>query len=161
MFRKPNLMTEAAKNFLAAIVASSDDAIISKDLNGIILSWNEGARRIFGYEADEIVGQSILRLIPPELHHEEDFILSKIRSGERIDHFDTTRVRKNGEKFPISVTISPIKDDSGTIVGASKIARDITDRLRGAESRSRLAAIVDSAEDAIISKDLDGMITSW
>ena len=161
MSRKPNLMTEAAKNFLAAIVASSDDAIISKDLNGIILSWNEGARRIFGYEADEIVGQPILRLIPPELHHEEDFILSKIRSGERLEHFETTRVRKNGEKFPISVTISPIKDDSGTIVGASKIARDITDRRRGEESRSRLAAIVDSAEDAIISKDLDGMITSW
>jgi len=161
IFGKPSVLTDAAKNFLAAIIASSDDAIVSKDLNGIITTWNEGARRIFGYEADEIVGQSILRLIPPELHHEEDFILGKIRAGERIEHFETTRVRKNGEKFPISVTISPIKDDSGRIIGASKIARDISDRRRADESRSRLAAIVESADDAIISKNLDGIITSW
>lgn len=161
LFGKPNVLTESAKNFLAAIITSSDDAIISKDLNGIISSWNEGARRVFGYEADEIVGQSILRLIPAELHHEEDFILAKIRSGQRIEHFETTRVRKNGERFPISVTISPIKDDNGKIIGASKIARDITDRRRADESRFRLAAIVDSAEDAIISKDLNGIITTW
>ncbi len=79
---KPSALTEAAKDFLAAIITSSDDAIISKDLNGVISSWNEGARRMFGYEASEIVGHSILRLIPPELHHEEDFILAKIRSGQ-------------------------------------------------------------------------------
>lgn len=160
-FDKQNLLPEVEKNFLAAIIASSDDAIVSKDLNGIIRSWNEGARRIFGYEADEIVGQSILRLIPEELHHEEDFILGKIRAGERVDHFETIRVRKNGERFPISVTISPIRDDSGTIVGASKIGRDISDRRRADESRFQLAAIVDSADDAIISKDLNGIITSW
>lgn len=158
---KPIVLTQAARNFLAAIIASSDDAIISKDLNGIIMSWNEGAHRIFGYEADEIVGQPILRLIPKDLHHEEDFILAKIRSGERIDHFETTRLRKNGEKFPVSVTISPIRDDTGAIIGASKIARDISDRRRAEESRFRLAAIVDSADDAIISKNLDGIITSW
>lgn len=158
---KPVVMTDAARNFLAAIVASSDDGIISKDLNGIISSWNEGARRIFGYEADEIVGQSVLRLIPEELHSEEDFILGKIRAGERIEHFETTRVRKNGERFPVSVTISPIRDDNGAIIGASKVARDISDRRRAEESRSRLAAIVDSADDAIISKDLNGVITSW
>jgi PAS domain S-box-containing protein len=144
-----------------AVIASSDDAIISKDLNGIIRSWNEGARRIFGYEADEIIGQTILRLIPPELHPDEDIILAKIRAGERIDHFETIRVRKNGERFPISVTISPIKDDAGVIVGASKIARDISERRRAVESRFRLAAIVESADDAIISKDLNGIITSW
>jgi PAS domain S-box-containing protein len=161
LFGKPNLLTEAATNFLKAIIASSDDAIISKDLNGIITSWNEGARRIFGYEADEIIGQSILRLIPRELYHEEDSILAKIRAGERIDHFETTRVRKNGERFPISVTISPIKGDNGEILGASKIARDISERRRAEESRLRLAAIVDSADDAIIGKDLDGIITSW
>ena len=161
LFGKASVLTGAAKNFLAAIITSSDDAIISKDLNGIISSWNEGARRIFGYEADEIVGQSILRLIPPELQHEEDFILAKIRSGQRIEHFETTRVRKNGEKFAISVTISPIKDDNGRIIGASKIARDITERRRGDESRFRLAAIVDSADDAIISKDLNGIIQTW
>jgi PAS domain S-box-containing protein len=161
VFGKPTVLTETAKNFLAAIIASSDDAIISKDLNGIITSWNEGARRIFGYEADEIVGQSVLRLIPVELQHEEDFILAKIRSGQRIEHFESTRVRKNGERFPISVTISPIRDDSGKIIGASKIARDISDRRRAEESRFRLAAIVDSADDAIISKDLNGIIRTW
>jgi PAS domain S-box-containing protein len=161
LFGSQNPLTDVARNFLAAIVASSDDAIISKDLDGIISSWNEGARRIFGYEAEEIVGQPILRLIPPELAHEEDYILSKIRAGERIEHFETTRVKKSGERFAISVTISPIKDDSGVVIGASKIARDISDRKRLDESRSRLAAIVDSADDAIIGKNLDGTITSW
>jgi PAS domain S-box-containing protein len=161
VFGTPNLLTEAAKNFLMAVIASSDDAIISKDLNGIISSWNGGARRIFGYEADEIIGQSILRLIPEELHHEEEIILAKLRAGERVDHFETIRVRKSGEKFPVSVTISPVKDDSGVIIGASKIARDISERRRADESRFRLAAIVESADDAIISKDLNGIITSW
>jgi PAS domain S-box-containing protein len=158
---KPSLLTEEARNFLVAIITSSDDAIISKNLDGIIQSWNEGARRIFGYESSEIVGQSILRLIPPDLHHEEDFILAKIRSGQRIEHFESTRIRKDGERFPISVTISPVRDDSGTIIGASKIARDISDRRRADESRFRLAAIVDSADDAIISEDLNGIITTW
>src|ERR1700743_747431 len=161
LFGKTNALTEQAKNFLAAIVATSDDAIISKDLNGIINSWNEGARRVFGYEADEIIGQPILRLIPVELHHEEDFILGKIRAGERVEHFETTRMRKNGERFPISVTISPIRDDNDVIIGASKIARDISDRRRAEESRFHLAAIVDSADDAIISKDLNGIIKTW
>lgn len=161
LFGKPNLMTNAAKNFLAAIIASSDDAIISKDLNGIINSWNDGARRIFGYDADEMVGQSILRLIPEDLHHEEAFILAKIRRGERLEHFETTRIRKDGERFPISVTISPIRDDQGVVIGASKIARDISERKRADESRFRLAAIVDTADDAIISKNLGGIITSW
>ena len=157
----PNLLTDATKNFLMADIASSDDAIISKDLNGIISSWNEGARRIFGYDADEIIGQPILRLIPQELHQEETIILAKLRAGERIDHFETLRVRKNGEKFPISVTISPIKNERGEVVGASKIARDISERRRADESRFRLAAIVDSADDAIVGKDLNGIITSW
>ena len=156
-----NALTEATKNFLAAIIESSDDAIISKDLNGIICSWNEGARRIFGYETEEVVGRPILLLIPRELHHEEDYILGKIRAGERVDHFETTRVRKNGERFPVSVTISPIRDDTGRTIGASKIARDISDRRHEEESRYRLAAIVDSADDAIISKDLNGIIQTW
>ncbi|MGO4517251.1 PAS domain S-box protein [Terriglobus sp. 2YAB30_2] len=161
LFGKESVFTETGKNFLAAIIASSEDAIITKDLDGIITSWNEGARRIFGYQAEEIVGQSIRRLIPEELQHEEDAILAKLRAGERIRHFETTRVRKNGERFPISVTISPVKDDSGVIIGASKIARDISDRRRAEENRFRLAAIVDSADDAIISKDLNGIVTSW
>lgn len=158
---RSRVLTEDAGSFLAAIIASSYDAIISKDLNGIITSWNEGARHIFGYETEEIVGESILRLIPKDLHHEEDYILTKLRAGERIEHFETTRIRKNGERFPISVTISPIRDNTGKVIGASKIARDITDRLQADESRLRLAAIVDSADDAIISKDVNGIITSW
>jgi PAS domain S-box-containing protein len=119
---------EHTRALLAAIVESSDDAIISKNLNGIITSWNEGAARIFGYTPEEMVGQSILRLIPEELRYQEDEILSKLRAGERIDHFETVRVRKNGERIEISVTISPVKDSTGRIVGASKIARDISTR---------------------------------
>ncbi|WP_251106459.1 PAS domain-containing sensor histidine kinase [Alloacidobacterium dinghuense] len=146
---------------LAAIVSSSDDPIISKDLNGTITSWNEAAVRLFGYEPEEMVGQSILRLIPPELHNEEADILSKVRAGERIDHYETTRVKKSGEKFPVSVTISPVRDETGRVIGASKIAHDISDRKKLEEIRSRLAAIVNSADDAIISKDLKGVVKTW
>lgn len=146
---------------LAAIVDSSEDPIISKSLDGTILSWNKAATRVFGYEPEEIIGRSILALIPPELHYEEDEILRRLRAGERIEHFETIRVRKTGERFPISVTISPIMDQSGTIIAASKIARDVSDRTKSDESVSRLAAIVDSADDAIISKDLNGIIKTW
>ena len=146
---------------LAAIVDSSDDAIISKNLDGIIISWNPAAARLFGYSAEEIVGKPILTLIPPELHHEEDEILRKLRAGERIEHYETVRMKKNGERFPISVTISPIRDESGKVIAASKIARDISERKRSDESRFRLAAIVESADDAIISKDLNGMVRTW
>jgi len=149
------------RSHLAAIVDSSDDPIISKDLNGTIISWNQAAVRVFGYRPEEMVGQSILRLIPPELRHEEDEILLKLRAGERIDHYETVRVKKNGEKFPVSVTISPIRDASGRVIAASKVVRDISDRRKSEESRFRLAAIVDSAEDAIVSKDLNGVVTSW
>jgi PAS domain S-box-containing protein len=115
---------------LAAIVDSADDAIISKNLNSIIKSWNEGARRMFGYTADEIIGKSILLLIPEELQYEEDEILRKLRAGERVDHYETRRKKKSGEIFDVSVTISPVKDESGRVIGASKIARDISDRKR-------------------------------
>jgi len=115
---------------LAAIVDSADDAIVSKDLNGIVKSWNEGARRMFGYTADEMVGQSILRIIPEELYYEEEEILRKLRAGERVDHYETTRRKKNGETIEVSVTISPIKDEKSRVIGASKIARDISDRKR-------------------------------
>lgn len=153
---------------LASIVESSDDAIISKDLNGRIMSWNRGAERIFGYTAAEAIGQSILMIIPPERHDEEPDILERIRRGERIDHFETIRRRKDGALIDISLTVSPLRNASGTIVGASKIGRDITDRrafernsAAAADTALRLAAIVENSDDAIISKDLKGVITSW
>jgi PAS domain S-box-containing protein len=115
---------------LASIVESSDDAIISKDLNGVITSWNGSAERLFQYAAAEAVGQSITMLIPPERLDEESRILASLRRGERVDHFETVRVRKDGAQLNISLTVSPIKDSQGRIVGASKVARDITDRVR-------------------------------
>ena len=115
---------------LAAIVESSDDAIVSKGLNGRIMSWNQAAARIFGYTQEEIVGKSILVLIPPELHPEETVIIEKIRAGLRIEHFETVRVKKNGERIDVSLTISPVRDKSGTVIGASKILRDISGRKR-------------------------------
>src|SRR6185295_1023458 len=115
---------------LAAIVESSDDAIVSKDLTGIITSWNAGAERLFGYTADEAIGQSVTMLIPPDRLTEEDLVLGKIRRGERVEHFDTVRWRKDGTLVDVSLTVSPIRDLQGTIVGASKIARNISDRKR-------------------------------
>ena len=115
---------------VAAIVESSDDAIISKDLTGRIVSWNQAAARIFGYSREEIVGSSILRLVPEDLHPEEKMIIAKIKSGERIDHFETIRVCKDGTRLDVSLSISPVRDASGTIVGASKILRDISDKKR-------------------------------
>ena len=146
---------------LAAIVSSSDDPIISKNLDGIITSWNEAATRVFGYLPEEAIGKSILMLIPPELRFEEDEILRKLRAGERIEHHETVRMRKSGERFPISVTISPIRDGTGKILGGSKIAHDISERKRIEEGLFRLSAIVDSADDAIVSKDLNGIVRTW
>ena len=115
---------------LAAIVQSSDDAIIGKDLDGTITSWNAGAERMYGFSADEVLGSSILRLIPPELQGEEAAILEKIRRGESLRHFETVRRAKDGRLLNVSVTVSPIKDSTGTIVGASKVAHDITSQKR-------------------------------
>jgi PAS domain S-box-containing protein len=115
---------------LAAIVESSDDAIVSKDLTGIITSWNRGAELLFGYTADEAVGRSITILIPPDRLSEEDLVLERIRAGMRVEHFETVRWRKDGTLVDVSVTVSPIRDAAGAIVGASKIARDISDRKR-------------------------------
>lgn len=127
---------EEASRRLAAIIESSDDAIVSKDLNGIITSWNAAAERLFGFKPEEIIGQSILTLIPPDRQHEEPGILERIRRGQRIDHYETVRRRKDGTLLNISVTVSPLKDKSGKIIGASKIARDITDRIRNERRRT-------------------------
>src|SRR5579862_8869118 len=123
---------------LAAIVESSDDAIVGKDLNGVITSWNRAAERIFGYSADEIVGRSILTIIPAERRGEEDTILAALRRGERVDHFDTVRMAKGGRLVSVSLTISPIVDADGRVIGASKIARDVTDRKRAELEREQL-----------------------
>jgi PAS domain S-box-containing protein len=123
---------------LASIVSSSDDAIVSKNLAGIITSWNNAAEKIFGYAAAEIVGQSIIRLIPPDRHSEETAILQTIKRGSRVNTFRTIRLRKDGESVHISATISPIFDAAGTIVGASKIARDVTEWQRNEDIRTML-----------------------
>src|SRR5262249_12530404 len=135
---------------LSAVVESSDDAIISKDLNGIIKTWNSGAKRMFGYTAQEAVGKPITLIIPINQHGEETHILSRIRSGQRIDHFETVRQRKDGSLIDISLTVSPVKDNEGKIIGASKIARDITlrkqadDELR--EARDQLHRLNEELE---------------
>lgn len=150
----------AAPSSLAAIVESSDDAILSKDLGGIIRSCNAATERIFGYRRDELVGRPVRILIPPDRQSEEDEILARLRRGERIDHFETVRVTRDGRLIDVSLTISPIIDESGNVIGASKIARDITERNRAREREAYLAAIISSSSDAIISKDLNGVITS-
>lgn len=119
---------EAAAAHLAAIVTSAEDAIASKTLEGIVTSWNASAERMFGYTAEEMFGQPITRLFPPDRLDEEDLILARIRSGERIEHFETVRVTKDGRPIEVSLTISPIRDSAGTVIGASKIVRDVTER---------------------------------
>jgi PAS domain S-box-containing protein len=146
---------------MAAIVQSSDDAIIAKTLNGTITSWNSAAERLFGYTEEEMLGQSIMKLIPKDREAEEVEIISKLKKGEKIDHFETKRVTKQGNLLDISLTISPIRDSNGTVIGASKIARDITLRKKGEELNGRLAAIVQSSDDVIIGKTLDGIVTNW
>ena len=151
--------------YLAAVVNSSHDAIITKSLSGIIKTWNTSAERIFGYTAEEAVNQSILLLIPPHLHVEESLILARLRNGELIDHYETVRRRKDGRLIDVALTVSPVRDANGTIIGASKIVRDITQQKQinrtMAEVQGLLSLIVSSSDDAILSKDLKGTITSW
>ncbi len=149
------------ESMLAAIVQSSQDAIIGKDLRGIITSWNHGAERIYGYTAKEATGKSISMLVPPGRKDEVPEILQRIKKGEVIEHFDTVRTTKDGKTIHVSLMISPINDDAGRIIGASTIARDISERRRLDEERLRLASIVQSSEDAILGMTLEGMITNW
>jgi PAS domain S-box-containing protein len=148
---------------LAAIVESSTDAIVSKSVDGIIQTWNDGARRLFGYGRDEVIGKPINLLIPPDRQDEEPHILAKIRAGERVDHFETIRRRKDGTLIDISLTISPIRDRTGRVVGASKIARAITERKlaekRLQESERRLQELLAAIPAAIYTTDADGKIT--
>jgi PAS domain S-box-containing protein len=132
---------------LAAIVESSDDAIVSKDLNGVIMSWNKGAEKLLGYAAEEVIGRSIMILIPPDRLDEETRVLESIRRGEKIDHFETVRRRKDGSLVEVSLTVSPVRNKKGRIIGASKIARDITERKRAEEEIARLLAEEQSARE--------------
>src|SRR5581483_1767422 len=127
-----------AESFLGAIIESAEDAIISKTLDGMITSWNPGAEKVFGYSAPEVIGKPVLILIPPDHQNEEPWILERLRKGERIEHYETVRKRKDGALIDISLTVSPVKDPQGRIVGASKIARDITRRKRLETERNRL-----------------------
>jgi PAS domain S-box-containing protein len=157
----PDITLPENHALLAAIVDSSEDAIISKNLNSIITSWNRAAEKLFQFTAAEMIGRSILTIIPKERLHEEDMILNAVRSGVKVDHFETQRLRKDGSLIPLSITVSPVKNAAGEIIGASKIARDISDKIVLEEKQALLASIVNSSDDAIITKTLDGFITSW
>jgi PAS domain S-box-containing protein len=165
--RKPDRATDLsaptlAPWYLAAIVESSDDAIIAKNLDGIIQSCNASAQRIFGYPPAELIGQSVRILIPPDRQAEEDEILARIRRGERVDHFETVRLTKDGRAIDISLTVSPVRDASGTIIGVSKVARDITERKRAAAALAAqqewFRVTLASIGDAVIATDARGRI---
>ena len=168
----------AERDLLASIVEFSDDAIIGKSLDGTILTWNAAAEKMYGISADQAIGKSILKVVPPDRLDEIPQILAKIKNGETIEHYETKRMGRAGQQIDVSVTVSPIKSASGEIVGASTIARDISDRKRAEEAsrkaseysrslveasaeRAFLASIVESSDDAIVGKSLDGTILSW
>jgi PAS domain S-box-containing protein len=142
---------------LASIVESSNDAIISKSLDGIIQSWNAAAEQLFGYTSAEVVGKHISLVIPPERIAEEDQIIASLKAGKRIEHYETERVRKDGERIFVSLTISPIRDESGRVIGASKIARDITDRKLAESERQKLVTLVENSPDFIGICDVNGI----
>ena len=152
---------EAAVAYLAAIVTSAEDAIASKTLDGIVTSWNASAERMFGYTAQEMIGQPILRLFPPDRLGEEDLILARIRAGERIEHFETVRVTKDGRHLDVSLCISPMRDRTGTIIGASKIVRDISERKRLERELHFQASMLERAHDAIFFWEFGGPIIFW
>ena len=142
---------------LASIVESSNDAIIGKSLDGIIQSWNAAAERLFGYTAEQVIGRHISLVIPPDRMAEEDEIIAKLRAGHRIEHFETERVRSDGKGITVSLTISPIKDNAGKVIGASKIARDVTDRRRAETERQNFVTLVENSTDFIGMCDVQGL----
>jgi two-component system sensor kinase FixL len=156
---------DAAAVILAAIVESSDDAIIAKDLHGTVLAWNRGAEQMYGYAAGEIIGKPISVLIPPDQPDELVDIMARLTRGERVEHYETARVTKDGRRLDVSLSISPVKDADGRVVGASTIARDITARKqdirRLRESEARLRSIVDAAVDGIIVIDAQGVVEAF
>jgi len=153
--------TEEDLRRFASIVMCSDDAIIGKTLEGIITSWNAAAERMYGYLASEVIGKPVSMLVPINHPDEIPEILECLKRGEIVDHFETIRIRKSGEEFPIEITISPIRDAMERITGASIIGRDISERKRREQDLARLAAVVESSDDAIIGRLLDGTVTNW
>ncbi|HZD20283.1 MAG TPA: PAS domain S-box protein, partial [Burkholderiales bacterium] len=152
---------EEAQARLAAIVASSADAIFSTSLDGVIQTWNSGAERLFGYSPAEALGQPVAIMLPEDRVAEEVELLARVARGEVMVNFETVRRAKDGRRFEVSLTASPIRNANGRVVGTSRIPRDISERKRAEEARSRLAAIVASSDDAIVSKSLDGIIRTW
>jgi PAS domain S-box-containing protein len=152
---------EQTTSLLAAIVDYSDDAILSKKLDGTITSWNKSAERLFGYTPEEAIGQHITLIVPWERRSEEEDILRRLADGERVDHFETLRRRKDGTTFEVSLTISPIHDAAGRVIGASKVARDITERKKAERALSEQARLLDLSNDAILVRDADNRITYW
>jgi PAS domain S-box-containing protein len=148
-------------DLLAAIVEHSDDAIISSTLDAIITSWNPAAERLYGYCGQEMIGNSVDLLSPKDRTDEIRAVLARIKAGEHVDHCETKRVRKDGTTFPASLTISPIRDTNGAIIGASVISRDVTEQRNGIEAGQRMASIVEHSLDAIISMTLQDIITGW
>jgi PAS domain S-box-containing protein len=155
------LKADKAISLLAAIVDSSDDAIVSKNLDGVIMSWNKSAERLFGYSPEEAIGQHITLIIPADRRGEETMIIERLRRGERIEHFDTVRRRKDGSLVDISVTISPVKDSAGRVIGASKVARDITERRQIEQALAERALLLDLSNDAIFVRDGADRVTYW
>jgi diguanylate cyclase (GGDEF)-like protein/PAS domain S-box-containing protein len=153
--------TVRALEHFRAIVESSEDAIISKTLTGVVTSWNRGAHVLFGYSEAEMLGRPMLALFPPDRLEEEVFILEKILEGEQVSHFETVRLHQDGRRIQVSVSISPIRDAMGRVVGASNIARDITAHKLLEARAQQLSAIVLNSDDAIVGKSLDGLVTSW
>ena len=157
----PERLTDPAVLRLAAIVESSDDAIISHDLDGTIETWNSAAVRIFGYDGSEVIGRPINQLVPADRRAREANLVQRLQEGETISHLETTVLRKDGDLIPVSLSISPIHAPEGEIIGIARIVRDLSAQRRAERDILRLAAIVDSSEDAIISKDLNGIVQTW
>src|SRR5258708_1320667 len=172
MSKRSTLVAEDQTALLASIVDSSEDAITAKTTDGIVTSWNRGAERVYGYSAEEILGKPVAMLIPPDRPDDMHGILASVRGGQQVEHYETVRLRKDGKLINISLSVSPIYDSAGMLIGVSSICRDITERRR-AEERLRaatqsiadrtalLASIVDCSHDAIIPKTPEGLIPSW
>ena len=146
---------------LAAVVESSDDAVISQSLDGDIETWNRGAERLYGYTASEAVGRRIDLIVPWDCRPDEEAVIARVLRGESVTHFETSAATKSGTHVPISVSISPVRTPEGDMLGISRIARDLTRQKDLEREAFRLAAIVDSSTDAIVSKDLNGIVRSW